>query len=573
METRVNVLPTGASAHDTGTLARASLGAAFLAYFAGTALLYFWGPWQFPASGSRSPLILFLVAVHVAFALGYVVGVRGAPVRSRISVSADRVVLVAASIELLLLLPTSYYNTGYWIPRPWAAVENLGAAYSHSLELREHGTPYVNYARMLLAPVLAVTIPLGVFCWRHLSWVTRSVLALAVTGTIVLFVAMGANAGAAQWLALFPWFVLASHLAGIQRLSRRAWSMAAILLLTSGLVFVVFFAASMAQRAGSYAKSGSMDGIGARLASPGDRQNPAGPSRSMLRIGADGLAAYLSQGYHAVYLSLQEPFVPCYGVGNSVFLQRQVTRLSREHAFRRVPLSRQDRTSRLAADGLLGVHLCVDRVRRDICGYRRRHGRRGLACRPRVARLSRGESLRGGTSRTGARAAVLRAGAQQGDAQRRRGHGVRRAPRRMGRGAAGSRCVDVNQPAPTTDPGAPALAFVGILIPDEAQYRGPAFNRAGQMFQKGLVDGLAVAGLPPDIVFSIEPVASFPRTRRLWIAGGRFAVGAGVPVRLLPFVNVHPFKWLTAGLTTFVALARWSWREPASASGSCSSST
>ena len=111
-----------------------------------------------------------------------------------------------------------------------------------------------------------------------------------------------------------------------------------------------------------------------------------------------------------------------------------------------------------------------------------------------------------------------------------------------------------------TDPGAPALAFVGILIPDEAQYHGPAFNRAGQMFQKGLVDGLAAAGLPPDTVFSIEPVASFPRSGRLWIAGGRFAVGTGVPVKLLPFVNVHPLKWLTAGLTTFVALARWSWR-------------
>jgi hypothetical protein len=40
-----------------------------------------------------------------------------------------------------------------------------------------------------------------------------------------------------------------------------------------------------------------------------------------------------SQGYFAVYLSLQAPFVPCYGVGNSVFLQRQLTRISGNRRF------------------------------------------------------------------------------------------------------------------------------------------------------------------------------------------------------------------------------------------------
>jgi hypothetical protein len=52
------------------------------------------------------------------------------------------------------------------------------------------------------------------------------------------------------------------------------------------------------------------------------------PARSEAEIGADGLAAYLTQGYFAVYLSLHEPFVPCYGVGHSVFLQRQVSRVT-----------------------------------------------------------------------------------------------------------------------------------------------------------------------------------------------------------------------------------------------------
>jgi len=37
--------------------------------------------------------------------------------------------------------------------------------------------------------------------------------------------------------------------------------------------------------------------------------------------------AYLTQGYYALYLSLDKPFVPSYGVGHSMFLFRQAARL------------------------------------------------------------------------------------------------------------------------------------------------------------------------------------------------------------------------------------------------------
>src|SRR6202035_2760114 len=45
-------------------------------------------------------------------------------------------------------------------------------------------------------------------------------------------------------------------------------------------------------------------------------------------VGVWGLTHYLSSGYYAVYLSLKSPFVPCYGVGNSIFLVRQAARIS-----------------------------------------------------------------------------------------------------------------------------------------------------------------------------------------------------------------------------------------------------
>lgn len=326
-------------------MARFLFGGVILSYLLLTVGLFFWGPWHYPLTDGRLAFIAFLVAVHVAFAIGYVRGVRGRPAGSRMHLDVGLLVMVASAAELVLLFPTSAVNTGSWIPRPGAALEDLAAAYSGSLSLRDTSRPYVNYLRMLLAPLLALAVPLGVFYWKQLSTITRVVFACSVVGNISLFVAMGANAGAAHWMALFPWFVLASHLAGTHRLTGRGWAVAAAVQVASALLFVGLFTASMNARTGSFARYGSLPGIKAELAATVEAREesaaaragqaaaatPPGSlsqNRSAVRIGADGLAGYLTQGYFAVYLSLQEPFVPGYGVGNSVFLQRQAARLT-----------------------------------------------------------------------------------------------------------------------------------------------------------------------------------------------------------------------------------------------------
>lgn len=320
---------------DTARVARWLPGVAFLSFFLLTVGLFFWGPWEYPLGDGRGGFVAFLVAVNVAFIVGYWWGSRGAPRPANFPIRASTLVLLSSMAELALLFPTSAVNTGSWIPRPGAAMANLAAAYTGSLSIRELGRPYANYARMLLAPLLALGVPLGVYYWRQLSWGTRLLFAASVAGTIALFVAMGANAGAAHWMALFPWFVLAAHLAGVNRLSAKGWAGALSVEVVSVLFFALLFTATMNQRSGSFAKYGALPGIGAELArpaapvaGPGRAARVAPPaSRSRLRIGFDGLAGYLTQGYFAVYLSMQEPFVPGYGVGNSVFLQRQAARL------------------------------------------------------------------------------------------------------------------------------------------------------------------------------------------------------------------------------------------------------
>lgn len=329
------------------TLARGPrllLGAVFLAYFAGTALLYFLGPWTYPMPQGTGWLIVFLLGVHAAFAAGSIAGSRGHSHAARLPLSVDTVVLAAVATELLLLFPTSAHYTGHWIPNPFAAARDLGAAYAGSLAIRGESTPYVNYVRMLVAPLLAAAVPLAMFYWHELRVITRGLFGASIVGTIALFMSMGANAGAGHWLAIFPWFVLARHLAGVHRIGRTGRIVAGIILTGSVVLVAVLFSATMVQRQGSYAKAGYIPGIDAYIGTtPTPVVSPLGilesphAARSVAKIGVDGLAAYMTQGYFAVYLSLQLPFLPCYGVGNSVFLQRQVARLTGNPAILQCP--------------------------------------------------------------------------------------------------------------------------------------------------------------------------------------------------------------------------------------------
>jgi hypothetical protein len=309
--------------------ARLIPGVLFFTYLVGTVLLFYVGPWVYPITEGRGRLLAFLIAVHVAFAIGYLASVRGQPRPSRFTVDVNRLVLVCAAVDLLLLFPTSKLNTGFWVPRPFAVLTDLGDAYTRSLTLRDLGTPYVNYLRIVVAPLLAASLPLGVFFWSSLGTLTRVVFAASILGTLALFVAMGANAGIAHWAALFPWFVAANWLSSGRRLSRRVWITAGVMQVVAIVAFGAFFAATMLQRRASYITSGQIPAIEAYARSAGPAvYGRVAPPRSALRISLEGLASYLTQGYYAVYLSLQEPFVPSYGVGHSMFLIRQAVRVT-----------------------------------------------------------------------------------------------------------------------------------------------------------------------------------------------------------------------------------------------------
>jgi hypothetical protein len=295
-------------------------------------VLFYVGPWRYEvAAGGK--LVAFLVAVHLALAAGYLSGAFGSPRTARLPVPVAKVALGCILLDLVILFPLSEHNTGSWVPPVWRSLEDLGDAYRTSLNLQSHQVPYVNYVRILVAPLLAAAVPLGVFYWHRLPRFGRLALVLLVTGTLALFVSMGMNRAVGEWAVLFPWFVVAGHLSGVLRLRGRQWLVAIGVALLNSAIFFVFFSATMNAREGSYAKLGSMQDIQAssRLIEGGP---PAGvgvapgaaPAPAVVAI--NGFSAYLTQGYYAVGLALEEPFVPMWGVGHSVFLTRQAVRLT-----------------------------------------------------------------------------------------------------------------------------------------------------------------------------------------------------------------------------------------------------
>jgi hypothetical protein len=59
-----------------------------------------------------------------------------------------------------------------------------------------------------------------------------------------------------------------------------------------------------------------------------------------------GATSYVTQGYYALYLSLNKPFVPMFGVGNSMFLTQQAVRVTGNH-----DIAQMSYPSRIEQDG------------------------------------------------------------------------------------------------------------------------------------------------------------------------------------------------------------------------------
>src|SRR5439155_11424922 len=155
-------------------------------------------------------------------------------------------------------------------------------------------------------------------------------------------------------------------------LSKARWATVAAGWLLAVALFAWFFGATQSTRAGSASEYGSLPAASSRPTSGIANAPPSDPASaptatyptgvkaisvdyehplirslpSFLRTAVVGATSYLTQGYYALYLSLNEPFVPMFGVGNSIFLTQQAVRVTGNQ-----DIARMSYPSRIESDG------------------------------------------------------------------------------------------------------------------------------------------------------------------------------------------------------------------------------
>ena len=305
----------------------------FLTYLTATVLIFAFGPWPYWIEDGTK-LYTFLAAAHLALLAGYLSVIKRSGQGYSGRWPVKRLVIVSLGINLALLYPSTVFRVGTSVGDLIGGTASIGDAYTSSNAARVATTPIIEYIRFFFGPWLAILLPLVVFYWKVLSKRVRVFTVLFFLGQLAMFFWMGTNAGLIYVVLLCPWLFAARHFAGNGKLSSKrkiAGGVAAAALL---FLFFLFFTETQISRQGP-SVTGEYSWAG-KVSADDDNfmvRNLSGPNkRGML-----ALTSYLTHGYYALYLALDKPFVPTYGVGNSFFLTRQAVRLTGVTALAQAP--------------------------------------------------------------------------------------------------------------------------------------------------------------------------------------------------------------------------------------------
>ncbi len=295
----------------------------FLAYLTFSVIIFRFGPWPYPVRDGVE-LYLFLTLAHFALLGGYLSGAFKTPqgyTAKRWPVT--RIIKLTVAINLILIFPTVAFRTGSLVPDIAGTLVNPGESYSRYGFNQFGENPIIEYVRIFFGPFITMLVPLTVFYWSKLKLYVRVCAVFCILALVATDIAMGTNQGLIDLILLLPWLFIGGHFSKTSPLSRNQKIVIVVLILI-GIVFAFsFFGATQSTRIGSSASTGVLGSIGSYANYDNIMVRRLSPN---MQVTVLGLTSYISHGYFGLYLSLQEPFVPMFGVGNSLFLSRQVSK-------------------------------------------------------------------------------------------------------------------------------------------------------------------------------------------------------------------------------------------------------
>lgn len=101
------------------------------------------------------------------------------------------------------------------------------------------------------------------------------------------------------------------------------------------------------------------------------------------------------------------------------------------------------------------------------------------------------------------------------------------------------------------------VAYIGFAVPHEERWFGAGFSAAGNLAQNGFVEALKTGGIL-DRVWSFQPLAVWPRRKRIFSAGGCETLACGAKARLLPLINLPIVREFVRYMAVAFCLIVWS---------------
>lgn len=297
-------------------------------------VLYIFGPFKWPTRNAFL-LYLFLFLAQILLFSGYrsSLNKRNRPIKAP-STNYDKILLkylkVAISINLLFIILNTIRNTGLsffsvstLFEKVIRGLMNPGQQYRERFFLNGYGGPFLTYITVILSPFLWMVLPLSLYYFKNINLFNKILTLVAFLFEAARWISIGTNKGIVDLIIIVCSILLIKILqdkyldAHIVKLKPKNRFIVYVLLFGLIMAGISFFSNTINSRVGGVWGSESLAVSAA----------PLNTDALLVRILPDFVkptmiyvTSYLTQGYYGLSLALTEPFIPMFGIGNSMFL-------------------------------------------------------------------------------------------------------------------------------------------------------------------------------------------------------------------------------------------------------------
>lgn len=295
-----------------------------LLYLTFTIILFALGPIKYDV---RNPLILYPYVLLSFFMLylGFMITVN----KKKYSITRKynytenplRMFKIITFIYIALIPITLYARTGSFF-FDFSKLLNLGEAYlDRYYYISSRGRSYGEWIRIIFSPLTVAYIPLGYLYWDEISKTYKSLFIIGIVSNLFLDISSGTNKALADFIIFsFVLFLIRNIKSvrfnfptteGIGTLKRNIKKVE-LVIIGMLIIFMIFFSQVMESRLGGI----YFDPWNTNYKHPLIMILP----NDTLRQGAVSFTSYLTQGYHALDLSLEKTFESTFGFGSSMYI-------------------------------------------------------------------------------------------------------------------------------------------------------------------------------------------------------------------------------------------------------------